>query len=372
MRSDLAFYIEKKVIRHIGRMFLRLFVMFFFSIILSFSLIFIFSMRSGLEKLIVSLGSGNVLTSAHVQDGMIISSEEVKRGSGMIFSRSGSYPVTLKGISFDSYFSEERRSLLSLDDSAIAGDRGIVLSDSIAESLDVSSGDNVTLMVWDEGENRARPVLMRILSTYSSGYSSLDSTLAFVSMDVLSSPSWWENKCDDINELGKQLENEGIRYYTSEELYPVLYENMDMSVRMLLFVFALVSVLSSFHVSSFAVSLIDEDRKSIANLLLLGMGKKRVFALYLIISCTFLLLSLLLGFFAGTFLSFLIPEFLSLLSSAGFDAMGMYLTKFDIVLPVLPLCILYFVLLLASFLVLAYSMRNVFVLDESMILREEE
>ena len=321
------------------------------SMLLTFSLSFIYSMESGIKDILVYLGSGDILSPVDMKGDHVISSDAVESTTGVIFSSRSSYPVMLKGVAFDSYFSPERLGLLSLPKGM---DEGLVISRDASEALSVSSGDRVSLLIWDSGKGRVRPALMEVSGIFDTGYHQFDKGLCYVPSSILDERVQYEiitenHAIPDLNALDA---------YSSRMIYSEIYSNLDLSLRLLLFVFVLISILSSTYASSIASFYVSSDKRDIGLLMSLGLGSGSVLILYLKITFSEIILAIFLGFILGLLLSYSTPFILSFLVAHGFDALEMYLVRFEVEIPLLPILGVYALLAFFSFLVLRFSLSS--------------
>ena len=113
------------------------------TMVLVFSLTFILSISSAIERAIIYLGSGEIFSSENLKgEENVISSDLVKKGQGIIYFESGESLIYLKGVERD-YFNEERRSVLDIDITSI-GKNEIAISSTLSDDVNLKKGDKLT------------------------------------------------------------------------------------------------------------------------------------------------------------------------------------------------------------------------------------
>ncbi|MGN1163430.1 MAG: hypothetical protein ACI4S4_01350, partial [Candidatus Ornithospirochaeta sp.] len=117
--------------------------------VLSFAMVFIFSMTDAIDRMIIMLGSSNIVTSRQVDvsgwKGASI--DHVSKAEGVVFSEKGKSLVQLKGVE-DGYFSEERMSALKVTLSYEDPRNPIVVSTTLARKLSLEMGSTMTLVIY--------------------------------------------------------------------------------------------------------------------------------------------------------------------------------------------------------------------------------
>ena len=130
----------------------------FIMVVLVFALIFVSSMSKAIEDTLVYLGSGNITAYSSLEDIVFNEDEkvfEVSSASAMIASSSSTALINLKGVGSD-YFFEEKVDKLNLE--TVENNttlNSVYLSKTIANSLSVSLGDKVSVLIFDKEAGRA-------------------------------------------------------------------------------------------------------------------------------------------------------------------------------------------------------------------------
>ena len=118
--------------------------------LLVFAFVFISSMTTAIDRMIVMLGSGNIV----LYDDYDISEWEkaekyhVTTSSGVVFSDNGKSLVNIKGIE-EGYFNGERGETLKLRKIESAARNPIIVSKTLSDRMKLDFGDTMTLMVYE-------------------------------------------------------------------------------------------------------------------------------------------------------------------------------------------------------------------------------
>ena len=143
--------------------------------ILVFSLVFISSISSAIDRMIVLLGSSSLVSESRIDKSFLPSGshiDEVRRGEGILYSENSESLVYMKGVDED-YFNEERRIGLNLSIGSFEGN-WILLSKNLASALGVAQGEKMTLLLYQDDIGRTRPFLVTVSGVFDSGYAQLD------------------------------------------------------------------------------------------------------------------------------------------------------------------------------------------------------
>ncbi len=332
------------------------------SFILNFSLIFILSMTSGIENILIQLGAGDIRIEGHYEGDVEADVFHVREAGSLSFSEAGSMPLYLKGVDFSSYFTSERIKLLHLEYSS-AQDviNPVIISDKIASELELSFSDRFSILIYEEDRTRSRPILATVVGIYDSGYTEFDQSLCYVPFSALNGSEYTEIVLfnhDDLDVTLTSLIASGYAAISYKTLYAPIYDNLNLSVTVLYGVFVLLALLASFFAGNISFSYIDRDARDIALLYLSGMSHKEIKRMYVRITMSVVILAVLIGLVLSLLFSLFTPSILSALSRKGFAALDAYLTSFDIIVPVPSLLLLNILLLLFSYLSLSVALRG--------------
>lgn len=351
-------------VRYILSSFTPLLLVFLIVAILAFSITFIISFSDAIDRMIVLLGSGSLACYEEVPQDILPDGSSVdfaKSGEGILYGENGENLAYLKG--FDpGYFDGERGLKLKLNADDSLGGNTLYISSSLSRSMDLSIGDRLTLLLYEEEKNRTRPVLMTVKGIFDSGYAQLDKYMAYVDNSLLDGDGIYEillPLSEDVNAIQDNLYNQGYYTETYKDLYSALYSNVQSSIQILYIILASVALLSAFFSSDIAKVYLDRDRKDIAALLMLGMDEKRVQKLYAKLTSVSVLLSSLLGTAMGIALSFFTPDIIGAIAKRNPSLFEYYITGFEVRVPVLAIAAMIALMLIVSYLTQRISLRSI-------------
>ncbi len=338
-------------------------IVFLIVLTLTFVMVFISSMTGAIDRMIVLLGCGSMETETIVDvssyDGAVI--DEVKTGDGILYAESGKSLVHLKGVDIAQYFSGERKEGMKLVLSDESYKNEIIISSSLASILELETGDQMTLLLYETDRGRARPVLMTVKGIYSSGYAQLDRYLGFVDISLLDSTSSYEillKKGDDVNAVLKSLNADGINAVSYKEKYSSLCTNVDQSIMILYVILIFVALLAAFFSADIAHIYTSRDRKDIASLRLMGISEKRIRVIYRKMTLSSVFISSLLGICGGLLLSLFSPSMISFVALKEPQLIENYITSFTLSIPFSSIIMMLIAMLLCSSLTLRIELRR--------------
>ncbi len=307
----------------------------------------------------------------------VIDVQRVIEGGALAYSDSQTSMVVVKGVD-DSYFNEQRLEQVTLDLAPNAYSttrRQVLLSKNLAESLQVSPGDNIALMIVPDGTSvqAVRPVLLQVAGTFSSGYKELDESLCFIGIEYASElfPSYASSHveivvspsaAEELPAMAKAIDsilqmNHVVRIWYDAQ--PTLYANLMISQQMVMGVFIIVALLAGFFIMSMAVEFIQDDKAPIATLKLLGCTTGHIKRMYMALASSITAISLAAGLGLGLLVGLNMGPLLRLLSSLDIAVLSWYLLDFKIVVPWASLGILFGILLVVSLLSVLFSLRRI-------------
>ena len=348
---------------YVARHYFPSLIVFLIVLTLTFVMVFISSMTVAIDRMIVLLGCGSIETETIVDvssyDGAVI--DEVKTGDGIIYAESGKSLVHLKGVDIPQYFSGERKEGMKLVFSDESYKNEIIISSSLASILELETGDQMTLLLYESEKSRARPVLMTVKGIYSSGYAQLDRYLGFVDISLLDGTSSYEillKKGDDVNAVLKSLNADGINAVSYREKYSSLCTNVDQSIMILYVILIFVALLAAFFSADIAHIYTSRDRKDIASLRLMGISEKRIRVIYRKMTLSSVFISSLLGICGGLLLSLLSPSMISFVALKEPQLIENYITSFTLSIPFSSIIMMLIAMLLCSSLTLRIELRR--------------
>jgi len=330
--------------------------------LLSFSCIFVESMSSAIDSVLVLLGSGDVLVTEDFDRGLLSEGSivfETESADAIAASDDKVVLLSLKGVDEDYFYAERAGRLKVKGVENTTGLKGIMLSEIEMAELGVHLGDKVSLMLYDGKRGRARPVILFVEGSYSSGYREFDASLAYTSKDVAESGVSYEIVTDeDANTLEARLRSEGYNAYSYRNLYPSLYDNLTLSVRLLSFIVVGIASLSGFFALSVSAECIERDRRDIAGLFVVGFSPDDIVKGYRLISFGLVAVSSVLGTAIGIASSYLLSPLLSSLDPVKHPALQNYILDFSVTVPPEKLALMVLALLFTSYASLLVALKR--------------
>lgn len=361
-------YLERKNGKGMGRGYILKhyapsLIIFFVVLTLSFIMVFIQSMTQAIDRMIVLLGSGSVSCNQYVDVSGITGAQidKVGEGDGIIYSSDKTSLVHLKGVDISTYFNAERKEGMRLEMTDESFRNDIVISATLASSLGVSTGDRMTLLLYEKEKDRARPLLVTVKGIFSSGYAQLDKYLGFVDISLVDGSESYEillPKSEDVESFASSLWKEGIYCTTYTIKYASLCNNVSESIMILNIILVMIAFLAAFFSVDIAHVYLTEDRFSIKTLRTMGMSEKRVRAVYRKMTLSAVALSSLLGIISGTLLSSLSPSMIALLAKKRPEIVEYYISSFTLSIPYVQLFVMFILMILFSSLTLSIELRR--------------
>lgn len=295
-------------------------------------------------------------------------------GAALAYAGETAVPLRLKGVELSSYFSGERAHAIRFLDSggAVSGAAlALMVSKDTADALGLRVGDRLTLMLIPDGSRTAaRPVLAAVESIFTTGYSELDQSLAFMDAQAAakyfpsSSSMVWEVVTDSsassrVYSMLQATLPDSYEIVSLRETQPTIFENLLLSQRTLSLVFILIAILAGYFVSTIAQEVIQDDRAAIATLKLMGFSRREIARTYLVIIMGMTTLGLVAGILLGWGISLGVRPLLLYLSTAGIPALSPYLLDFEISISAGDAGMIFIIFLLVSLLSALLSIRRV-------------
>lgn len=340
---------------------------------LVFAQLFVVSMSQGIANKYALLGNGHL--QVHEKDGTripalehILDVQKVAQTYSLIYSPSKNLMVRLKGVE-SSYFNELRRAELTFLDTPLDTKGStlpqVLLSRNIASELGVGQGDKVALMMISN--NALRPQLCIVGNLYDSGYKELDETLIFCDFSLMEklfathADTYYELLVEDkrIAEVRSSLEREGLSVTSWDQENFAVATNLETSRQAVLGVMVVVAILCGYFISELSRELIEDDKRRIALLKLLGAGNPLIRGVYFSTVMLVTLFSIALGTIVGVLLGLNLGSMLSFLAARSIPALSFYLLDFKVLIPFLDIAIILCVLVLVSSLSVLWSLRRV-------------
>ena len=337
-------------------------LIFLITAVLVFAMVFISSMTTAIDRMIIMLGSSSIVTGEEVDvsswSGASIN--KTREGEGVVFTDEGKSIIRLKGVN-ESYLQGEREEALKIVRSGEEVKNAIIFSTTLARKLNLELGSSMTMMLYEKDKNRTRPILMTVTGIFDSGYAQLDRYLAYVDFSLLDGEEEWEillDQKDDLEKRCQELEELGISYKTYREKYSALYLNVRQSVSILYLILAFVALLAAFFSTDIVSVYLSRDRQDIAALRLLGMEEKRIRRIYLSLSLFAVAISALGGTVLGLLLGLLSPSLIRIVASSNPGLVEYYISSFSVTVPTMELLLMVLAMVVLSAITLFISLST--------------
>lgn len=337
-------------------------LIFLITAVLVFAMVFISSMTTAIDRMIIMLGSSSIVTGEEVDvsswSGASIN--KTREGEGVVFTEEGKSIIRLKGVN-ESYLQGEREEALKIVRSGEEVKNAIIVSTTLARKLNLELGSSMTMMLYEKEKNRTRPILMTVTGIFDSGYAQLDRYLAYVDFSLLDGEEEWEillDQKDDLEKRCQELEELGISYKTYREKYSALYLNVRQSVSILYLILAFVALLAAFFSTDIVSVYLSRDRQDIAALRLLGMEEKRIRRIYLSLSLFAVAVSALGGTALGLLLGLLSPSLIRIVASSNPGLVEYYISSFSVTVPTMELLLMVLAMVVLSAITLFISLST--------------
>ena len=337
-------------------------LIFLITAVLVFAMVFISSMTTAIDRMIIMLGSSSIVTGEEVDvsswSGASIN--KTREGEGVVFTDEGKSIIRLKGVN-ESYLQGEREEALKIVRSGEEVKNAIIVSTTLARKLNLELGSSMTMMLYEKDKNRTRPILMTVTGIFDSGYAQLDRYLAYVDFSLLDGEEEWEillDQKDDLEKRCQELDGLGISYKTYREKYSALYLNVRQSVSILYLILAFVALLAAFFSTDIVSVYLSRDRQDIAALRLLGMEEKRIRRIYLSLSLFAVAISALGGTVLGLLLGLLSPSLIRIVASSNPGLVEYYISSFSVTVPTMELLLMVLAMVVLSAITLFISLST--------------
>ena len=337
-------------------------LIFLITAVLVFAMVFISSMTTAIDRMIIMLGSSSIVTGEEVDvsswSGASIN--KTREGEGVVFTEEGKSIIRLKGVN-ESYLQGEREEALKIVRSGEEVKNAIIVSTTLARKLNLELGSSMTVMLYEKEESRTRPILMTVTGIFDSGYAQLDRYLAYVDFSLLDGEEEWEillDQKDDLEKRCQELDGLGISYKTYREKYSALYLNVRQSVSILYLILAFVALLAAFFSTDIVSVYLSRDRQDIAALRLLGMEEKRIRRIYLSLSLFAVAVSALGGTVLGLLLGLLSPSLIRIVASSNPGLVEYYISSFSVTVPTMELLLMVLAMVVLSAITLFISLST--------------
>ena len=339
---------------------------------LVFAQMFVVSMSRGIADKYALLGNGHLqvhtaLDADFSHYEQVVDVQKVGQSYALIYSPSANKMVRLKGVQ-ESYFSELRLDQLTMGEPYVQTDSNlplILISSTLASTLDVTIGDRVALMLVSQ--NSIRPQLCIVKNLYDSGYQELDANLVFSDYALMArlfqgkEETYYELlvEADALQQTKNELKADGYAVTSWEEENYAVATNLNTSRQAVLGVMVAVAILCGYFISELSRELVEDDKYKIAMLTLLGATKRLIRRSYFSTVMVVTLIAVLLGTALGMSMALNLSSLLSSLAARSIPSLSYYLLDFTIVIPWLDILTITCVLVMVSILSVTFSLRRV-------------
>ena len=325
-------------------------------------------MTSGITEKYIDLQSGHLRITAAVDaqeivdsitdaenDLTIVSVHRIVDGYGVLYTANGTYSASIRGVD-DAYFSDPE---IGEEFSMIAGTmtvgdpRALVISEYIADLLDVKVGDRVAVAYSTQSRGGApsgtgaflRPAIKSVTGIFTTGYSALDEQLAYIQDsvaremlgDAVEETVVLRLDSDDLAvhketaaSLKLQLGDRVTDIQSWDEQNAALFRNFAETKNILLIIMAVIIVIASVNISSSCIMLIQENYINIGIMKALGYTSASIRNTFLLALLMVVGFGAITGVGLGLLLGLNINGILAGIASTGFAATDFYLISIPI------------------------------------------
>jgi ABC-type lipoprotein release transport system permease subunit len=333
---------------------------------LVFALVFVTSMSDAIANKYALINSGHLIVhDRSFPTSGSYDSYRVGTTYGLLYSKETTAMVFLKGVE-DTYFSGKRKDeLVMLEESGESTTlMKVMISKSLARTLNVHPGENLALMIGTE--KTVRPTLVRIGSIYDSGYKELDEMLVFTDLSSLirlggESVSFHHEilvEMDQIEKVRDRLIAEGYQVTTWSDEAPQIASNLITSKEVTFIIISIIGLLLGYATSELARQMVEDDKRQITLLLLLGARRRMLGFSYLLSVLIVTIIALIFGIAGGILLSYGMPKVLPLIERQSFSLFSFYLLRFPIAIPIKRILILGALVMLSSAAAVFFSLNR--------------
>ena len=351
------------------------------------ALVFMDGMMGGITNKYILLQDGHLqihtarrlfenTVAAQQVDERILAADYVTMGYGIVYSRSATAEVRIKGVE-PVYFNTARLAQFRIEGIPLEK-RGnlasVMVSSSTAARLGLGVGDRIALMVVpDVSVAVVRPVLAQVSSIFDSGYHQLDSTLLFMSSEdalklfpaidnartEILLYAEYANQLDQvINTIAETLDG-NFHFSTWDEFNRSVYQNFITSRQVILMVFIMIILVAGVYIASIAGEIVQDDFQSIAVLKAMGSHTSMIIRAYFLTVFSITVVGMGVGIGLGLLLSTRLGSLLSFLSASGLAGLQYYLLDFPVVVSWRDLILVSTTLLVISSTTVLFTLRRI-------------
>ena len=346
---------------------LPLVMIYLITAVLVFALVFISSVSGTIERMLEVLGRGSlfVYSDTPPDTALLPSGSEISPSAmmeGLLYSEESECAVMIH-LTGSGYFDGLRGRELDVEMGSTNVLNPAVIPSSVAERLSLSTGDRMTLLVYEAEKRRTRPLLLTVSGIFPSLYPQLDSSLIYLPLEstgteaegyeILLPPG------SDADNVQQTLFDAGYISDTYETMYSSIYVNAVSSIRALYAVFMVVALLAAYFASDAAEVYTQKDRRDIRTLMMLGASESLMRSVYLRLTMTGTLAASILGTVTGVVLGALSPYLFRILASCDPALLSYYVTSFTLSVPWTGILLMMVMMLLIASLSVFMTLRKV-------------
>jgi len=351
------------------------------------ALVFMDGMMGGITNKYILLQDGHLqihtarrlfenTVAAQQVDERILAADYVTMGYGIVYSRSATAEVRIKGVE-PVYFNTARLAQFRIEGTPLEK-RGnlasVMVSSSTAARLGLGVGDRIALMVVpDVSVAVVRPVLAQVSSIFDSGYHQLDSTLLFMSSEdalklfpaidnartEILLYAEYANQLDQVINTIAETVDGNFHFSTWDEFNRSVYQNFITSRQVILMVFIMIILVAGVYIASIAGEIVQDDFQSIAVLKAMGSHTSMIIRAYFLTVFSITLVGMGVGIGLGLLLSTRLGSLLSFLSASGLAGLQYYLLDFPVVVSWRDLILVSTTLLVISSTTVLFTLRRI-------------
>ena len=331
--------------------------------ILVFSIIFITSLSARIDRMLEIFGRGSIYSYAPFDESLLPPDAEcfmTNQSEALMYAEKGNRAVIVKGVE-DGYFNGMRSEELEIISSGEDALNPVIVSSALASEFSLSLGSRFTLLIYERDKERTRPVLVTVEGIFSSVYPQLDNRLIFAPISIVSGSGGYEILLplgSDVDSVLDTLVANGVPAHSFKAMNRGAYLNVESSLEVLYFIFALVAILAAYFASDVAEHYVYRDRKDISELLMLGLSKGRVIKLYLTLTLINEGIALIVGTLIGVTLSLFSPAMLEFVATVEPAFLEYYVRSFTLSIPYMQIFLMFVFSLVISSLSILFSLSR--------------
>lgn len=244
---------------------------------------------------------------------------------GLLHVRSATQPVQLLGFE-QGYLPKGLQQILEDEQISIPGSNELLLSESLADNLQVTQGQRITLIA--SGDNgRTTAYAFRVAGLFST-HTELDRALAIASMEQVATITGIPGRVQGFRvqikdqfkarDVGFQLLRElpyGYGFRDWFQTHGNLYQAIQLSRNMVSLLIFLIIAIAAFNVISMLMMSVVEKRRDVAVLQTLGFSRGDILRLFLTQGALIGLFGIFIGVFLGVLGCFWVADFVSWVES---------------------------------------------------------